>query len=127
VKGVHRYKVKIKVGSYLYEMDSAKIQWCKKYLKRTRFRIGTFLVWRSEGTTTGFGTLQNDMSGSVENIIVIYLNRIGSEFLPANFPLSYFVRQIIDSAHLFPPIRVYQCLPYIYHCAAHYSSVSFWT
>jgi hypothetical protein len=55
-------------------MDSAKIQWCKKYLKRTRFRIGTFLVWRSEGTTTGFGTLQNDMSGSVENIIVIWYN-----------------------------------------------------
>jgi hypothetical protein len=37
----------------------------------------------------------------VENIIVIYLNRIGSEFLTANFSLSYFVRQFIDSAHLF--------------------------
>jgi hypothetical protein len=63
----------------------------------------------------------------VENIIVIYLNRIGSEFLPANFPLSYFVRQIIDSAHLFLPIRVYQRFTYKYHCTAHYSSVLFWT
>jgi hypothetical protein len=44
---------------------------------------------------------------SAENIIVIYLNRIGSEFLPANFSLSYFAPQFINSAHLFPPIRVY--------------------
>jgi hypothetical protein len=63
----------------------------------------------------------------VENIIVIYLNRIGSEFLPANFPLSYFVRQIIDSAHLFQPIRIYQHFTYKYHSTAHYSSVLFWT
>jgi hypothetical protein len=62
----------------------------------------------------------------VENIIVIYLNQIGSQFLPANFPLSYFDRQIINSAHLFPPIRVYLHLPYIYCCTAHYSSVLFW-
>jgi hypothetical protein len=63
----------------------------------------------------------------VENIIAIYLNWIGSKFLTANFPLSYFVRQIINSAHLFTPIRVYQHLPYVYCCTAHYSSVSFWT
>jgi hypothetical protein len=51
-----------------------------------------------------FGALK--YIANVENI-VIYLNQIGSEFLPANFSLSYFVRQFIDSAHLFPPIRVY--------------------
>jgi hypothetical protein len=39
----------------------------------------------------------------VKNIIVIYL--VGSKFIPANFPLPYFARQIIDSAHLFPWIR----------------------
>jgi hypothetical protein len=33
-------------------------------------------------------------------------SRIGSEFIPANFPLSYFVRQIIDSSHLLPWIRL---------------------
>jgi hypothetical protein len=63
----------------------------------------------------------------VENIIVIYLSRIGSEFLPANFSLSYFVCPFLGSAHLFPPIRVYHCFTYKYHCTAPYSSVLFWT
>jgi hypothetical protein len=44
-------------------------------------------------------------SPNVENIFVIYL--VGSKFIPANFPLSYFDRQIIDSTHLFPRIRFY--------------------
>jgi hypothetical protein len=42
-------------------------------------------------------------SSAVENIIVIYLNRIGFEFLPANFSLSYFDRQFLGSAHLLSP------------------------
>jgi hypothetical protein len=63
---------------------------------------------------------------SVENIIVIYLNRIGSEFLPANISLSYSARQFLGSAHLFPPIRDHH-LSYKYRCTAHYSSVLFWT
>jgi hypothetical protein len=33
-------------------------------------------------------------------------SRIGSEFIPANFPLPYFACQIIDSAHLFPWIHL---------------------
>jgi hypothetical protein len=49
---------------------------------------------------------------------------IGSEFIPANFPLSYFACQIIDSAHLFSTDPL---LSYINRCTAHYSSVSFWT
>jgi hypothetical protein len=63
----------------------------------------------------------------VENITVIYLSQIGSEFLPANFSLSYFVCQFIDSAHLFSPIRVYHRFTYKYISTAHYSAVLFWT
>jgi hypothetical protein len=67
----------------------------------------------------------------VENIIVIYL--VGSEFIPANFTLSYFPRQftivlflsqLIDSAHLFSTDPL---LSYINRCTAHNSAVSFWT
>jgi hypothetical protein len=64
---------------------------------------------------------------SVENVIVIYLNWIGSKFLPANFPLSYFARQFLGSAPFYSPIRVYPDFSYKYRCTAHHSSVLFWT
>jgi hypothetical protein len=34
---------------------------------------------------------------------------------------------IVDSTHLFSPIRVYFDFSYKYRCTAHYSSVLFWT
>jgi hypothetical protein len=68
------------------------------------------LAWKDNVKEVCISWLIQYLVKSVENIIVIYL--VGSDpSFPANFLLSYFYRQIIDSAHLFLPIRVCRLLP----------------